>query len=295
MPSIGRFSFLPVIVTSCAAAGGLLGAFVAVGVLSPSAGPPKKAAPVAQEIKAAPTQAAETTASAPSGGASTSADCGQQTWPNLSQVCRDELQRKSRSVRVISPDRIGPQTVDGIESPAAKNEQPGSPPAGGAVQQAGAAQAATADHAAGGSLPVATNEPWFNPAAPGAPMTPATTAPSASAPPAPQQAAAPPAAPAPQDEAKSKPKLAKKAKRKSPSPADDSDDDRATVAGGNTQEPADDHHERRSSRQRPHIVARWIERDDGSSDDRRVAVHRGGLFENLFGLNRAKADDDDDD
>src|SRR5262249_23331569 len=129
MPSATRFSFLPVIVTSSAAAGGLLGAFVAVGLLSPTANQNSKIAPPsAQEVK--PAERAETTGAAPSESAATTG-CDKQTWPYLSRTCAEEMQRKNRNVRVIATDRIDRSTIGAIEAPATK---PDSSPAQSAAE-----------------------------------------------------------------------------------------------------------------------------------------------------------------
>jgi hypothetical protein len=291
MPSAPRFSFLPVIVTSSAAAGGLLGAFVAVGLLTNPAPNPggKIAASPAQETKAAP--AAETTGSAAPGDNVAAAECDRQTWPYLSRECREEVQRKNRSVRVISPDRVDPATVNAIEASSAKPEEPLPQSAAGPKQGIAATPAAPAATApATLPLPVATAEPWFNPAAPAAPLMPATT----------NQVASPPAATAAQDEPKPQPKqVAKKAKTKSKPKPESDDDGQSAVASSDSNDAASQDRVARPQKQRRRIVERWIERDEEPSDDRGarrvVETRRGGLFENLFGLNRARASAEDDD
>ena len=288
MPSARRFSFLPVIVAGSAAAGGILGAFVAVGLVATPAsrGNVDVSKPAAHESKAAPkpeaktVAASETTGSAPPGESVASAGCDQQTWPYLSRSCREELQRKNRNVRVIATDKLDKPTVNAIENPpSATGSAPSSQP------QTPAPVIAATTPAAAEPMPVTTSGPWFNPAATAAPTTAATTSET------PKQ----PAGEEARDEAKAKDdgkaqaKQVVKAKRKSkaaPKVAPGDDDDATTVASGDDDRGAD-----RSSRPRRHIVERWIERAADSDGGRTVVIRRGGLFENLFGMNRARDDD----
>jgi hypothetical protein len=309
MPSAKRFSLLPVIVASSAAAGGILGAFVAVGLVATPVTQKTGPSPsVAQETKAdtkaafvpqaKATPAAETTGSAPPSDSAADAACDRQTWPYLSRPCMEEWQRKNRAVRVISTDKLDKPTVNAIQ------EAP-------APQLAPSAAVASTTPPPSESMPVATSEPWFNPGALATPTAPPAVAQT----PAAGQDAAKPQVTASEvakeepakndakndvkDDAKAKKRVAAKSKRKQ-KPAIESDDDgSAAVASSDDNRLSDDRTER-SSRQPHRVVERASRREyDVPSEDRgerRVVVIRrgGGLFENLFGMGRRGADDDND-
>ena len=281
MPSAKRFALLrdtvrnhPMIVASSAASAGvLLGAFVAVQLLAtpqPRADSARASqAVVASKVEAKPVP--ETTGSAPSGDRTASADCDQETWPNLSPPCVEEMRSKHRA-RVISTDKRDKPTIAAVETP---------PPA---PVEANASARAVAT-AASGSPPVdLVSAPSAVFAAPD--TSPATLT----------SAAQPPSQPAVSAEAKKDKRVATKSRRKpkaetkAPAKQDADDDDDASVASNVSDDRAsDDRSDRRLDRRR--IVERRTERDydvpasNGDGSRRVTAIRRsgGGLFEGLFG------------
>jgi hypothetical protein len=320
MPSANRLAFVrdgvrnhPVMVaTSAATIGVLLGGFVAVQALAPVKPKAEASAPqqVVAKVQPAATSAAETTGSAPSGDSVASAPCDKETWPYLSRTCADQLRNKPRGPRVIATDKLDKSTVTAME---AQPLQPPAPP----ITQAPAAPAIAS------TTPSAAVAQPATPPAPAIASTPppaAASAPSASVPSPAATAVAPVAAPpepaktevaeTPQQQPieakadlKKDKRVAKKAKRKArPAVQPDADDDDTNAVASNesgaraTNEDQSDSRTYRRSGKRPHIVARWIERvpaDDGDGE-RQITVRRGGrgLFETLFGVGRANADDD---
>jgi hypothetical protein len=319
MLSASRFSFLPAIVAGSAAAGGILGAFVAVGLVatppapqsdSKAAPPPAKQAALPQPEEAPPlvprAEAAETNGSAAAGQAA-AADCDNETWPYLSRPCMEEWQRKNRNVRVISTDKLDRPRVDAIEHPRSSAADGGNAPAPAIAQEPSLSHA---------PLPAAVSAPWFNPATPGAPIIPSASSQpwSAAAGSSVEQAskndgqvktaAKPDAKSAKDDEAKSEARentkrkskhAASKARRntKAANVETEDDQDAAVVARGNDDEDAAPAEPRRQHRQ-----ARRRDRDDHddavAADDesqRPVVVYRrGGLFGGLFGFDRPGPD-----
>jgi len=315
VPSTNRFASVrrnvrnhPVLVaTSAATIGVLLGGFVAAEIFAPNR-PHADSAPaqqVAAKPKPAATPVAETTGSAPSGDAVASANCDTETWPYLSRVCADQLRSKQSGPRVISTDKLDKPTVSAMEA------QPLAPPAPSVAQPAAPAIASTtpppAPAIASTTPPPSTTPPAIG-LAPVASTSFAKPEPALAVAPATAEAADAPPQPAATAEPKEK-HVAKKVKRK-PKPAvkpdTGDDDDNGTVASNDpAEQAADDQGDSRAHRRagkRPHIVARWTEREynvpasDGDQDGRRVIVRRGGggLFENLFGLGRPRNDGDDD-
>ena len=274
----------PMLIASTAAtAGVLLGGFFSIQLLDTSQ--PRADATsgslAAAETNATPKPLAETTGSAAIGESVASAECEQQTWPHLSRACTEEYRSKHRAARVVSTDKLKPQTVQAIESPlpsTAANE-------------------------------LAAPVRWAPTIASTEPLTPASAALSA----VPAQAiAAPPPASAPAvaataDKAASEPasqptakaetkekQAAKKAKRKPKSdrhvpakPGVDNDDNTvAAYADEGDDEPVV------RQRGRSRIVDRRIARDDydvpaeDGGGRRRVIVvrpDRGGILGGLFG------------
>jgi hypothetical protein len=276
----------PVIVASTAAtAGVLLGGFVAVQLLAPphkaqadGATPQQLAAQVKPAAKLPPKPVAETTGSA-SADSVAPADCDQQTWPNLSRICMEELRRRNPAPRVVSTDKLDKPTVTAIESqPATPAPQPVAPtPVTPAV-------AAIAPPAAAAVVPAAAADVFK--AEEAKPENKFETAAKA--------------------DAKQKP-AAKKSKRKGKpavKPELKDDDDNSTVASRDSDDEASaDRGADRRAERRPgrsgRIVERWTEReydvDSGDGGRRRVTVirrNRGGPFENLFGMGRDRDDED---
>ena len=282
MPSVHRFTGLrktvrshPVIVATTAATGGvLLGAFVMFQIFAP-AHPQDGSMQAAAETKPAPKAVAAsivptTTGAAVAGETTATTDCDQQTWPNLSRVCMEQMREKSRTARTVSTDNRPVAAIEKVE-PAVESKPVGPAPV---------------------AQPVASVTP---------PVEPVVSAPSTAADPAPPAAVAV-ATPEPRAEANPQPRserAAKKAKVKKAEPKvvvkrDADDDDESAVASDDD----DVRPVRRADRSR-RIVEGWTERDyDVRADDgdgqRRITVIRrarsGGPLEALFGIGRG--DDD---
>ena len=299
MPSVHNFSVLretlrehPVIVATTAATGGvLLGAFVMFQVFAPTR-PPENSMQTAAVTKPEPKTIAArteptTTGAAAAGDSTAAADCDQQTWPNLSRPCMEQMREKNRAARVVITDKPPVTTTENAQP--AEMQRVASAPIASAVAAvtpplepvpAVSPPAPVSDPAPSVALAVATPEP--------APteMTPQT----------PAQAAVK-ALKAERARNKSKIKGEPKAvvrrdfnETSDGSVASYADDDRDV-------DNRDVRAERRADRSR-RIVERWTERDyDVRSDDgdgqRRVTVIRrarsAGPFEALFGIGR---DDD---
>ena len=299
MPVAHRFAFVretvrshPVIVATTAATGGvLLGAFVAFQVVAP----PRlqtSSVQVAADMKPAVKAAAETTTPTTSGSASTadsvaSAECDQQTWPNLSRVCMDQMRDKTRAARVITADKPAVAAIEpSPPAPAAESKPAASAPAVASVVPPDMAPvvsppAPATDPAPPVALAVATPEPA--PTADVAPQTPAQ--------------AAVKALKAERALQKNKTKIKGEPKAVVRRDFHENDDGSAASYADEDRDVDDVRPVRRFDRSR-RIVERGAERDDdvrsadGDGDRRIIVIRRGrggGLFENLFGIGR---DDD---
>lgn len=260
-PKAGLMKSHPfVFTTTAAAAGVLLGGFVAVQLLGTPAKQDAGAKPAQLALQAkapphiadVPSQSAETMGSG-SSDVVAAVDCSKQTWPNLSRECLKN---------------------GGAVAPADKPVAPSIAPV-------------AASTAASGNSPPLVAPPIASTAA----AEPAQ-APAAAIAPAPVQAAEKPDA-RPKQVAK---KVKHKAKKPEKQELNNDDEDRTAVASDDSDDRID-RADRRLDRTR-HVSTRWSERDYDVPDDegvgrRRVVIRRGGgggPFGALFGGFR---DDDD--
>jgi hypothetical protein len=271
-PPPGPFSLLrnhPVMLASSAAtAGVLLGAYVAVQLLgTPAKVNTATAAPTPVASQTAPTIASEpappiagTNGSAPTAEPArsdvASADCGKQTWPNISHDC---LTSGPRTISTGKPDQSASRAT---ESAASWNVAPTS------------GLAAKAE-------PAATPQPTVTARTANTPVDSPKPAETAAVTPTQPVAAEQPPENASPDVAKAKPKrVAKKIRRK---PAKQEFNDDGFFASG------DDGARDARRYDRSHRVVQRYERDDDDRDTdngRRVIVIRrggGGLFGGIFG------------
>jgi hypothetical protein len=284
----------PVIVASSAAtAGVLLGGFFAMQLLDTSQPTASPSAQALAEAKPASAPVPETTGSAPTGESTASADCEQQTWPYLSRGCMDEYRGKRRAARVVSTDKLDPQTIKAVESP---------PPSSVASELAAPARWApavasteplTPASAQSAGVPPDRATPAISPARevnPVASSQPNTTVASH----AEDASHEPQSQPVAKTDTREK-QAVKKAKRKPKSErrgpakpdADDDSDDRAVAYADD----GDDEPVAVGRRGRPRITERSTRRDydvpdeDGGGRRRVIVIHRdrGGMLENLFG------------
>ena len=260
----------PVIVATTAATGGvLLGAFVMFQVFVPThpqSGPVQAAVGSKTESKTTPETTTPTTTGAAVAG-DNAADCDQQTWPNLSRTCMEQIREKNRAARVVSTERPPVAAIEKVEAV-------GSNPVTSAPVAPAMASVAPPAEPAVGAVPVAD--------------------------PAPVAAAfAPPEEPQPAAKTQPKPKKVKSKTKAEPRAVAkrDVDSDDASAVASNDDDDRDVRAERRPDRSR-RIVERWTERDynvraDDGDGQRRITVIRrarsAGPLEALFGIGR---DDD---
>jgi hypothetical protein len=266
------------IATSAATVGVLLGGFVAVQALAPVK---PKLVPVqmAAHTKPAPAQTVGTTGAAPADEAAASTSCDKETWPYLSRECADQLRQKELSTRVVTTDKPPVNATGAQPAPQPSANAPASSPVVAAAPVAPQPESSTVVDSTAPVAPAPEpSQAFAKPDMPSSLLAPT--------------AAKADEAPAAQAEMKKEKRVAKKVKPKI-KPMVKPDDEEA-VASVETDGRAIDQVSTRYGNRRPHIVARWTERvPDDEADDapRRVFVHRGGLFENLFGMGRGGDDD----